>query len=417
MMKKLFCRTLMLLLLLDCGDPAYAARRQGGERRSSSGSSRQARSSGQRSVSRASSSGSRGSRAHSVGRSRSYSTRRVASAPPRRAMGRSRSSARRASTSGVSRGSARPRSVANRSTRLSKTSKTSSRSRSSLGRSSHISRGRGMRSGGFSRRSHFHGSRRYAGRAWYHPSRYSRAIGGFALGFGFGAGLVFGASMGYFGNPYGDFWGPNYLFGDFGCSYYPWWGVWYSQAYNGWFYPWSNSWYFQRLGYWDYPTMRLGICLAPEQPRTVFLDNGSDDELYYAVYRRYPVDNSYYLYRVANPAIIERRRALRVQLSQERDREYVVLAKPKSQELPDRMYQDESGDVKGIGQNAPEVVIDDADRFETGALSRAELQKLSEKREEINRQREELSKISSKIEGIKDPAAEVEAMESPAVES
>lgn len=163
--------------------------------------------------------------------------------------------------------------------------------------------------------------------------------------------------------------------------------------------------------------MHLGIYLASEPERTVFVDNGSDDDLYYAVYRRVPVDNTYYLYRVREPLIIEGRRAIRVQLAQDKEREYVVLAKQKAEELPDQMYQDESGDAKdvmsdpGIRQKAPEVTLDDTDRFDTGDLSKKDLSKLDKVKAKIDKQREELGKISKDIDDIKDPGAEVEQME------
>lgn len=149
------------------------------------------------------------------------------------------------------------------------------------------------------------------------------------------------------------YWGPTFWWGygyafPFGCHFYPGWGWWYYPRFGCSYYSYWGCWYYDSLGYWYYPGLRFGAYIASRPDRIMYVDNDSDDDLFYAVYYRRRVGDVYYLYRVDEPSTIGKRRAVKVHLPKGKDSDYMVVAEKTVNELPERMNQDKTGKVLDV---------------------------------------------------------------------
>jgi len=232
---------------------------------------------------------------------------------------------------------------------------------------------------------------------------------GLALKHGRYAGVALGRSLKRFRHPNRRrYWGPRHYFRNVGFWYYPSWGFWYYPDFSCWYYPWSRSWFFYDWNFWYYPAFNFNIYLANERRRIVFLDNDSDDDLFYAIYLRRQVDDEYYLYRVDEPLIIQSRGTAKVYLPRDKDKEYIVLAEKEEDKLSENMVQDESGNVEQTSEEVARTDSEEQRSIKVKSLSKKEISKLNEIKNKISDKKEQLKQKSSEIEDIKDPDAQIE---------
>lgn len=244
-------------------------------------------------------------------------------------------------------------------------------------------------------------------------AHFRRGHSGFALKHGRYGGVAFGGSLRRFSQPHHNYWGHRRFFRHTGFWYYPSWGFWYYPELSCWYYPWSHSWFFHAWNFWYYPTFYFGVYLANAKRRIVFLDNDSDDDLYYAVYLRYQDEEEYYLYRVDEPLIIEGHDSIKVYLPRDKNKEYIVLAEEDADKLPKLMKQDELGNVQKEDEEKQLDVFDQNKEatLKVEPLTEEDVSKLNEIKSKVKEEQQELEEKSSQIADIKDPDAEIEKEE------
>lgn len=214
---------------------------------------------------------------------------------------------------------------------------------------------------------------------------------------------------------WGNYWCGGWGWWGFGFYFYPGWGSFFYPPFGCWYYPWAYSWY-NPWGYWYYPTLQFSVYVDSKPDNTVFVDNDSDDDLYYAVYDKRFSGNVYYLYRVDEPRVIVRKKAAKVQLPEKtiKDQEYVVLADKDKGQLGEKIRRDKDGN--NIQEDAGIRPIASANSGKSGAkyqrhapkgvkrvpikaveLSKGDKKKLDGLRLKAAKEKEELQKQSKEI--------------------
>ncbi len=221
------------------------------------------------------------------------------------------------------------------------------------------------------------------------------------------------AWRGYRGRHY---WGPSRWWGyglmfPFGCAFYPGWGWWYYAPYGCSYYSYWGCWHFGTLGYWYYPGLQFGAYIASRPDRIMYVDNDSDDDLYYGVYYRRQIGDVYYLYRVDEPMLIQGRRAVKVQLPKGKDSDYMIVAEKSEDKLPQRMHQDKSGKVIDVGKEDPgyrpsEVQPGLGEKIKVEDLSKKDKRELKKLKRDLKKKDKKLRELGSEIAEVKDPEAE-----------
>lgn len=218
----------------------------------------------------------------------------------------------------------------------------------------------------------------------------------------------------YYWGPW-PWWGYGYVF-PFGCRFYPGWGWWYYPPYGCSYYAHWGCWYFDRWGYWYYPGLQFGAYIASRPDRIVYVDNDSDDDLYYAVYYRRRIGDVYYLSRVDEPMFIEGRRAVKVRLPKGKSSDYMVVAEKTEDKLPRRMHQDRTGKVvdpgkEDSGHRPSEVESVTREKINVEELSKKDKRELKKMKRKLREKDKKLRELSREIAKIKNPAAEAKEKE------
>ena len=204
----------------------------------------------------------------------------------------------------------------------------------------------------------------------------------------------------------GPWWGWGYAF-PFGCYYYPGWGWWYYPPYAcGYYWSW-RCWYFDRWGYWYYPELSFGAYIASRQNRIIFIDNDSDDDLYYAVYYRQRTGDIYYLSRIDKPSLIEGERAVKIHLPKSNDADYMVIADKNEENLPTDIQQDKSGKVVVSKTKKTNSLIEKYKQSHkpiiSEELSNKDKRELKKMKNKLSKKNKKLRQLGNKISTIKDP--------------
>lgn len=205
-------------------------------------------------------------------------------------------------------------------------------------------------------------------------------------------------------------WGWGYVY-PFGVYYYPGWGWWYYPTFGGSYYGWWRCWYFDRWGYWYYPGLHFSAYIASRADRIVYVDNDSDDDLYYAVYSRRRIGDVYYLYRIDEPLLIERRRAVKVYVPRSNENDYMVIAEKNDEKLPKRMHHDKSGKLvqtqpEDPGHKRAVRAMESPEKIKVEELSKKDKRELKKMKRKLREKDKKIQELSAEIEAIKDPEAE-----------
>jgi hypothetical protein len=159
--------------------------------------------------------------------------------------------------------------------------------------------------------------------------------------------------------------------------------------------------------------LHFSAYIASRPERIVYVDNDSDDDLYYAVYYRRRIGDVYYLYRIDEPMMIDGRHAVKVRLPKSKDRDYMIIAEKTEDKLPRRMHHDKSGKLvetskEDPGRRPTEVEPGVHDKIKVEELSKKDKRALKKMKRKLREKDKKLRELSNKITRIKDPEAEAQ---------